>query len=214
MSPLPDSRQHLARRYRRPRDTPIWKLEAVLKCRALQRLRSLRKEAADEIDRLLAILDTIDDTDVDSQYDDDPIDDLEEEPSPGWTDTQAQSGRDSDYAGNDCELDKCDALLNGSTIRTAGLRSPALTIARTTPATIRNSLDGRKDAQSLASAPHATHSGADVDARPVARQSSCCTGYRPGVSQSLSQPKALKPMKSLRQKPRQSERNSDECRKS
>jgi hypothetical protein len=100
MSPLPDSRQHLARRHRRPRDTPIWKLEAVLKCRALQRLRSLRKEAADEIDRLLAILDTIDDTDVDSQYDDDPIDDLEEEPSPGWTDTQAQSGRDSDYAGN------------------------------------------------------------------------------------------------------------------
>src|SRR5437868_14955772 len=33
-------------------------------------------------------------------------------------------------------------------------------------------------AQSPASAPHATHSGADVDARPLARRSSRGTGYR------------------------------------
>jgi hypothetical protein len=36
----------------------------------------------------------------------------------------------------------------------------------------------------------------------------------PDLPRSQISPFALKPMKSLRQKPRQSERNSDECRKS
>ena len=69
---------------------------AAERAEALQRLRGLRKEAADEIDRLLEFLDAVDDTDVDSQCDDDPIDDLETEPSLGWTASAMQS--DQDYA--------------------------------------------------------------------------------------------------------------------
>jgi hypothetical protein len=82
--------------------------------RALRRLRKLRTKAADEIDRLLAFLDAVDDTDVDSQCADNPCDGDGDFEPPGsfdrlghqiaaWTTTTAYgSGCDTD-----CEI-RCD----------------------------------------------------------------------------------------------------------
>src|SRR5664279_3567797 len=58
--------------------------QAAQRQRALKRIRKLRAKAADEIDRLLEFIDAVDDTDVDSQCDDDPLDDAEEENSLGF----------------------------------------------------------------------------------------------------------------------------------
>jgi hypothetical protein len=60
-----------------------------------QAIGRLRKEAADEIDRLLTFLDSLEDTDVDLGIDDEPHDQMGEddedgvdsEPSLGWTDS-------------------------------------------------------------------------------------------------------------------------------
>ncbi len=57
---------------------------------------------------MLEFLDGLEDTDVDSQCDDDPIDDLEMEHSLGWTDSEARRGRYADQWSVDAELDKCD----------------------------------------------------------------------------------------------------------
>jgi hypothetical protein len=97
-----------------PRGEPVSSPEANLATqtaqreKALKRLRKLRTKAADEIDRLLAFLDAVDDTDVDSQCEDNPVDDLETEPSLGWTDSEAKHGRYGDSWSVDVELDKCD----------------------------------------------------------------------------------------------------------
>ncbi|MEH2477550.1 hypothetical protein V1282_000907 [Nitrobacteraceae bacterium AZCC 2146] len=60
-----------------------------------QAIGRLRKEAADEIDRLLTFLDSLEDTDVDLGIDDEPHDQtgeddedgVDSEPSLGWTDS-------------------------------------------------------------------------------------------------------------------------------
>jgi hypothetical protein len=65
-------------------DTARLAKEEAKRWRAIKRLRKLRAKAADEIDRLLEFLDAVDDTDVDSQCDDDPIDaDDDAEPALG-----------------------------------------------------------------------------------------------------------------------------------
>ena len=58
-------------------DTARLAKEEAKRWRAIKRLRKLRAKAADEIDRLLEFLDAVDDTDVDSQCDDAPVDDGE-----------------------------------------------------------------------------------------------------------------------------------------
>jgi hypothetical protein len=57
-------------------------------------LGRLRKEAMDEIDRLLTFLDALGDCDEDSAIDDDPCDgDPDAEPALGWTDMESRWGK-------------------------------------------------------------------------------------------------------------------------
>lgn len=73
-----------------------------------QAIGRLRKEAQDEIDRLLAFLDSLEDTDVDAGIEDEPHDDIgEAEPSLGWTNMEPDQGWQA-HCDIDAELDNCD----------------------------------------------------------------------------------------------------------
>jgi hypothetical protein len=76
--------------------------QAAQRQRALKRLRKLRARAADEINRLLEFIDAVDDTDVDSQCDDDPLDDADAEDSLGFLEHHPTtwSGNGRDRSGN------------------------------------------------------------------------------------------------------------------
>lgn len=67
-----------------------------------QALGRLRKEAMDEIDRLLTFLDALADCDEDSAADDDPCDgDPDAEPPLGWTDMESRWGKAVTTEGED-----------------------------------------------------------------------------------------------------------------
>lgn len=71
----------------------------------------LRKEARDEIYRLIGFLDTTDNyvsQELEDAVDDNPCDDDEIEPSLGWTDQESRSGRIANPADIDAELDNSD----------------------------------------------------------------------------------------------------------
>jgi hypothetical protein len=78
-----------------------------------QAIGRLRKEARDEIDRLIRFLDESDNHMAieDCAVDDDPCDDADEgnaEPSLGWTEQEARWGKHANPADIDAELDTCD----------------------------------------------------------------------------------------------------------
>jgi hypothetical protein len=70
----------------------------------LSDLPRLRKQASEQIEFLIALLDATEDTDTDTQCDDDPVDDLEEEPSLCGV-TVAAKNMPKDQFGNDTEGD-------------------------------------------------------------------------------------------------------------
>jgi hypothetical protein len=76
-----------------------------------QAIGRLRKDARDEIDRLIRFLDESDNHMAieDCAIDDDPCDDAgEAEPSLGWTEQEARWGKHATPADIDAELDNCD----------------------------------------------------------------------------------------------------------
>ena len=78
---------------------------------ALRTVARLRKEASAEIERLLAFMDASDpyaSNELEDAVDDGPCDDRETEPSLGWTDTEAKTGRIANPGDTDAELDNCD----------------------------------------------------------------------------------------------------------
>jgi hypothetical protein len=73
----------------------------------LSDLPRLRKQASEQIEFLIALLDATEDTDTDTQCDDERIDDLETEPSLCGV-TVAAKNMLADHCGNDSELDDSD----------------------------------------------------------------------------------------------------------
>jgi hypothetical protein len=78
----------------------------------LQAIGRLRKEARDEIDRLIGFLDKTDNyvsRELEDAVDDVACDDVgEAEPSLGWTDQEARRGKHAWSGDIDAELDRCD----------------------------------------------------------------------------------------------------------
>jgi len=78
-----------------------------------QAIGRLRKEARDEIDRLIGFLDATDDyvsRELEDSVDDNPqSDEGEAEPSLGWTEQEARWGRHAWSADIDAEHDNCDS---------------------------------------------------------------------------------------------------------
>jgi hypothetical protein len=85
--------------------------QAAQREKALKRLRKLLTKAADEIDRLIGFLDKTDDyvsRELEDTADDNPCDDLEIEPSLGWTDEEGKRASYSSPSDVDSELDDSD----------------------------------------------------------------------------------------------------------
>jgi hypothetical protein len=77
---------------------------------AFQAIGRLRKDARDEIDRLIRFLDTTDDyvsRELEDSIDEHLMDDNELEPSLGWTDMESRRGNAAGTP-EDTELDECD----------------------------------------------------------------------------------------------------------
>jgi hypothetical protein len=90
-----------------PQDASIYIPTDVTPEQLFQAIGRLRKEARDEIDRLLGFLDATEDTDTDTQCDDEQIDDCELEPSLCGVEVAAKN-MPEDPIGDDCELDDSD----------------------------------------------------------------------------------------------------------
>jgi hypothetical protein len=94
-----------------PRETagPLYIPTNVSPEELFQAIGRLRKEARDEIDRLIRFLDDTDNhMEREEAVDDVGCDDIEVEPSLGWTELEARFGRHAAPADVDAELDNCD----------------------------------------------------------------------------------------------------------
>lgn len=95
-----------------PQEAALYIRTPVTPEEAFQAIGRLRKEARDEIDRLIRFLDKTDDyvsRELEDSVDDNPQNDEgDAEPSLGWTDLEARRGRHFFWGDVDAELDNAD----------------------------------------------------------------------------------------------------------